>query len=199
MGTPPISGTQPSGTPHETHPDHRLPHRRRTHAAGGGRLSRPRQGQHDGAPRPAGRTARRLARRHGAGAARQRRDCRRPALRTTGPGEHGGGDLLQQHRLPGHVWPRHHWAGGVPRLPGPYPARCPWHRDTGGHRQHHPARRRLGQRAQRARFSPAPPVGGGRARLRCRHWRCGLGREGSHHGMDDYVEIKYLCLGDILR
>jgi succinate-semialdehyde dehydrogenase / glutarate-semialdehyde dehydrogenase len=27
----------------------------------------------------------------------------------------------------------------------------------------------------------------------------GLGREGSHHGMDDYVEIKYLCLGDILQ
>jgi succinate-semialdehyde dehydrogenase/glutarate-semialdehyde dehydrogenase len=27
----------------------------------------------------------------------------------------------------------------------------------------------------------------------------GLGREGSHHGMDDYVEIKYLCIGDILR
>ncbi|HWP19743.1 MAG TPA: NAD-dependent succinate-semialdehyde dehydrogenase [Burkholderiaceae bacterium] len=27
----------------------------------------------------------------------------------------------------------------------------------------------------------------------------GLGREGSHHGMDDYVEIKYLCLGDITR
>ena len=27
----------------------------------------------------------------------------------------------------------------------------------------------------------------------------GLGREGSHHGMDDYVEIKYLCLGNILR
>ncbi|MBM3376533.1 MAG: NAD-dependent succinate-semialdehyde dehydrogenase [Betaproteobacteria bacterium] len=26
----------------------------------------------------------------------------------------------------------------------------------------------------------------------------GLGREGSHHGIDDYVEIKYLCLGDIL-
>jgi succinate-semialdehyde dehydrogenase/glutarate-semialdehyde dehydrogenase len=26
----------------------------------------------------------------------------------------------------------------------------------------------------------------------------GLGREGSHHGMDDYVEIKYLCLGDVL-
>lgn len=25
----------------------------------------------------------------------------------------------------------------------------------------------------------------------------GLGREGSHHGMDDYVEVKYLCLGDI--
>ncbi len=27
----------------------------------------------------------------------------------------------------------------------------------------------------------------------------GLGREGSHHGMDDYVEIKYLCLGDVLK
>ncbi len=25
----------------------------------------------------------------------------------------------------------------------------------------------------------------------------GLGREGSHFGMDDYVEIKYLCIGDI--
>lgn len=25
----------------------------------------------------------------------------------------------------------------------------------------------------------------------------GLGREGSHHGMDDYLEIKYVCLGDI--
>jgi len=27
----------------------------------------------------------------------------------------------------------------------------------------------------------------------------GLGREGSHHGMDDYVEIKYLCLGDVMK
>lgn len=26
----------------------------------------------------------------------------------------------------------------------------------------------------------------------------GLGREGSHHGIDDYVEIKYLCVGDVL-
>ena len=25
----------------------------------------------------------------------------------------------------------------------------------------------------------------------------GLGREGSHHGIDEYVEMKYLCLGDI--
>ncbi len=25
----------------------------------------------------------------------------------------------------------------------------------------------------------------------------GLGREGSHHGMDEYLELKYLCLGDI--
>lgn len=25
----------------------------------------------------------------------------------------------------------------------------------------------------------------------------GLGREGSHHSIDDYVEIKYLCLGDV--
>jgi len=27
----------------------------------------------------------------------------------------------------------------------------------------------------------------------------GLGREGSHHGIDDYVEIKYLCIGDIMK
>ncbi|MCF8168046.1 MAG: NAD-dependent succinate-semialdehyde dehydrogenase [Rhodoferax sp.] len=27
----------------------------------------------------------------------------------------------------------------------------------------------------------------------------GLGREGSHFGMDDYLEIKYLCIGDILK
>ena len=27
----------------------------------------------------------------------------------------------------------------------------------------------------------------------------GLGREGSHHGIDEYVEIKYLCLGDIQK
>ncbi len=27
----------------------------------------------------------------------------------------------------------------------------------------------------------------------------GLGREGSHHGMDDYLEIKYLCIGDIQK
>ncbi|MGC4365212.1 NAD-dependent succinate-semialdehyde dehydrogenase [Hydrogenophaga sp. R2] len=27
----------------------------------------------------------------------------------------------------------------------------------------------------------------------------GLGREGSHHGMDDYVEIKYLCVGDVMK
>jgi len=27
----------------------------------------------------------------------------------------------------------------------------------------------------------------------------GLGREGSHHGIDDYVEIKYVCVGDILK
>src|SRR5471030_2914385 len=27
----------------------------------------------------------------------------------------------------------------------------------------------------------------------------GLGREGSRHGIEDYVEIKYLCLGDIQR
>jgi succinate-semialdehyde dehydrogenase / glutarate-semialdehyde dehydrogenase len=27
----------------------------------------------------------------------------------------------------------------------------------------------------------------------------GLGREGSHHGMDDYVELKYLCVGDTLK
>jgi len=27
----------------------------------------------------------------------------------------------------------------------------------------------------------------------------GLGREGSRHGIDDYVEMKYLCLGDIQK
>ena len=27
----------------------------------------------------------------------------------------------------------------------------------------------------------------------------GLGREGSRHGMDEYLEMKYLCLGDILK
>ena len=27
----------------------------------------------------------------------------------------------------------------------------------------------------------------------------GLGREGSHFGIDDYVEIKYLCVGDVLK
>ena len=27
----------------------------------------------------------------------------------------------------------------------------------------------------------------------------GLGREGSHHGIDDYVEIKYLCIADVLK
>ena len=27
----------------------------------------------------------------------------------------------------------------------------------------------------------------------------GLGREASHFGMDDYVEVKYLCMGDILK
>jgi succinate-semialdehyde dehydrogenase/glutarate-semialdehyde dehydrogenase len=27
----------------------------------------------------------------------------------------------------------------------------------------------------------------------------GLGREGSHHGMDEYLEMKYLCVGDVLK
>jgi len=27
----------------------------------------------------------------------------------------------------------------------------------------------------------------------------GLGREGAHQGIDDYVELKYLCLGDVLK
>lgn len=27
----------------------------------------------------------------------------------------------------------------------------------------------------------------------------GLGREGSHHGIDEYLEIKYVCVGDVLR
>ncbi|MFN5724779.1 MAG: aldehyde dehydrogenase family protein, partial [Betaproteobacteria bacterium] len=27
----------------------------------------------------------------------------------------------------------------------------------------------------------------------------GLGREGSRHGIEDYVEMKYLCSGDVLK
>jgi succinate-semialdehyde dehydrogenase / glutarate-semialdehyde dehydrogenase len=27
----------------------------------------------------------------------------------------------------------------------------------------------------------------------------GLGREGSRHGMEEYLELKYLCLGDIQK
>ena len=27
----------------------------------------------------------------------------------------------------------------------------------------------------------------------------GLGREGSTHGMEEYLEMKYLCLGDVLK
>ena len=27
----------------------------------------------------------------------------------------------------------------------------------------------------------------------------GLGREGSHHGIDEYLEMKYVCIGDIMR
>jgi succinate-semialdehyde dehydrogenase/glutarate-semialdehyde dehydrogenase len=27
----------------------------------------------------------------------------------------------------------------------------------------------------------------------------GLGREGSHHGMEEYLEMKYLCVGDVLK
>ena len=27
----------------------------------------------------------------------------------------------------------------------------------------------------------------------------GLGREGSSHGMDEYLEMKYLCIGDITK
>jgi succinate-semialdehyde dehydrogenase/glutarate-semialdehyde dehydrogenase len=27
----------------------------------------------------------------------------------------------------------------------------------------------------------------------------GLGREGSSHGIEEYVEMKYLCIGDVLK
>lgn len=27
----------------------------------------------------------------------------------------------------------------------------------------------------------------------------GLGREGSHYGIDDYVEVKYICMGGIAQ
>jgi succinate-semialdehyde dehydrogenase/glutarate-semialdehyde dehydrogenase len=26
----------------------------------------------------------------------------------------------------------------------------------------------------------------------------GVGREGSHYGIDDYLEIKYVCIGDVI-
>ena len=26
----------------------------------------------------------------------------------------------------------------------------------------------------------------------------GIGREGSHYGLDEYLEVKYLCIGGIL-
>ncbi len=45
-------------------------------------------------------------------AARQRRHGGRAAVRTVGPDVRRGRDLLQQRRLPGHVRPRHHRAGG---------------------------------------------------------------------------------------
>ena len=25
----------------------------------------------------------------------------------------------------------------------------------------------------------------------------GLGREGSHHGLDDFLEMKYICMGNL--
>ncbi len=40
------------------------------------------------------------------------------------------------------------------------------------------------------KFTGAPiPFGG--------HKQSGLGREGSRYGLDDYTELKYVCLGDL--
>ena len=27
----------------------------------------------------------------------------------------------------------------------------------------------------------------------------GIGREGSHYGLDEFLEVKYMCMGDIDR
>ena len=27
----------------------------------------------------------------------------------------------------------------------------------------------------------------------------GIGREGSHYGLDEFMEVKYMCMGDIDR
>jgi hypothetical protein len=43
------------------------------------------------------------------------------------------------------------------------------------------------------------PHGDNAARVDNNNISLGLGREGSHHGIDDYVEIKYLCIGDVLK
>ena len=37
--------------------------------------------------------------------------------------------------------------------------------------------------------NPDAPFGG--------YKESGIGREGSHHGMDEFLEVKYLCMGDI--
>ena len=40
-------------------------------------------------------------------------------------------------------------------------------------------------------FNPLAPFGG--------YKQSGIGREGSHHGIDEVLEVKYLCVGDVDR
>jgi succinate-semialdehyde dehydrogenase/glutarate-semialdehyde dehydrogenase len=63
------------------------------------------------------------------------------------------------------------------------------------HRPHLPRRRGAGVRHGGHQHRPDLDRRGAVRRRQA----VGLGREGAHHGIDDYVEIKYLCLGDILK
>jgi succinate-semialdehyde dehydrogenase/glutarate-semialdehyde dehydrogenase len=126
-----------------------------------------------------------------------KRQPERPVLRT-----HGGGRRHGRHAVR---------PGGNLR---PVCAGVPFQHRAGGHSRRQRHRIRSGQLFLQPRRGPHLPrgealeygmVGINVGILATEHVpfggvkQSGLGREGSHHGMDDYVEIKYLCLGDILK